>query len=290
MKKIILSLFLVVSLPFLLFSQSERMQKQSFRSPQINSGSGFGYQRSQSIQSRPSIGEYEQKQSARRQNYVSIDNNRPGRYYVPYSYWGTGWGWNNWGAPMFGWDYWTPMYYWNDWGYRQPARIYVYDNGKRDTIRGKKPIISLGVQSSAREVGGFFSIGNKTYFIFEHQRSNQRDKSFYYSDITMANAIDWKDRRLADIEKTNTTYLGVGKRYKRSGIHASVGINNERVNYQYFDELFVLSNNGNYSFPNYNQTYWSLKLGALHDAKIVTFKGDYDLTNREVIIGLGVNF
>lgn len=289
MKKIILSLFLVALLPFLLFSQSERMQKQSFRNPQVsNEHRGAMLQ---SIQSRPSTNEFQQKQVERNRNsqYYSVPNNRPGRYYAPYY----GWGWNRWdmwGAPMIGFNYWIPYSYYNDWGYRQPARVYVYKDGKMDTIKGTKPVMSLGIQSSASEVGGFFSVGKKTYFIFEHQRSNQRDKSFYYSDITMAQAIDWRDRRLADIEKTNTTYFGVGKRYKRSGVHASVGINNEKVNYQYFDELFVLSNNGNYSFPNYNQTYWSLKLGMLHDAKILTFKGDYDLTNREVIIGLGINF
>lgn len=288
MKKIILSLFLVVSLPFLLFSQSERMQKQSFRSPQISSG--FNYQGSQSIQSRPSIGEYEQKQSARRQNYVSIDNNRPGRYYVPYSYWGPGWGWNNWGAPMFGWDYWTPMYYWNDWGYRQPARIYVYDNGKRDTIRGKKPVMSLGIQTSDIQTGGFFTIGNKHYFIVEFQTNNKKDQSTFYRDITMSDVRGWNDSKMADITKLNTTYLGIGKRFKRSGVHLSLGFNTENSNYQYFDELYVLSNNGRYSFPNYRTRFTSLKLGALHDAKIVTFKGDYDLTNRRVIIGAGVNF
>lgn len=288
MKKIILSLFLVVSLPFLLFSQSERMQKQSFRSPQISNGHRGDLL--QSTQSRPSIGEYEQKQSARRQNYVSIDNNRPGRYYVPYSYWGTGWGWNNWGAPMFGWDYWTPMYYWNDWGYRQPARIYVYDNGKRDTIRGKKPIMSVGIQTSDIQTGGFFTIGNKHYFIVEFQTNNKKDQSTFYRDITMSDVRGWNDMKMADITKLNTTYLGIGKRFKRSGIHLSLGFNTENSNYQYFDELYVLSNNGRYSFPNYRTRFTSLKLGALHDAKIVTFKGDYDLTNRRVIIGAGVNF
>ncbi len=53
--------------------------------------------------------------------------------------WGWGWNrWNMWGAPGFGWNFWQPMWYFNDWGYRQPARVYVYNNGRRDTIRGKK--------------------------------------------------------------------------------------------------------------------------------------------------------
>lgn len=70
---------------------------------------------------------------------------------------------------VFGWNYYSPSWYWNDWGYRQPARVYVYDNGKRDTVRGKKPIISFGVQGTTdKQVGGFFTIGNKGYFITEY--------------------------------------------------------------------------------------------------------------------------
>ena len=71
--------------------------------------------------------------------------------------WGWGWNrWNMWGAPGFGWNFWQPSWYFNDWGYRQPQRIYVYDNGKRDTIRGKKPVISFGIQRTTdNQVGGF---------------------------------------------------------------------------------------------------------------------------------------
>jgi len=59
-----------------------------------------------------------------------------------------GWGWNRWnmwGAPNFGWNYWSPMWYYNDWGYRQPGRIYIYEDGKRDTIRGKNQLFFLMV-------------------------------------------------------------------------------------------------------------------------------------------------
>ncbi len=89
---------------------------------------------------------------------------RPGSNIIVRDPWfdgGFGWGWNRWdmwGAPGFGWNFWQPMWYMNDWGYRQPARVYVYDNGKRDTIRGKKPVISFGIQRTTdKQVGGFFT-------------------------------------------------------------------------------------------------------------------------------------
>jgi hypothetical protein len=96
--------------------------------------------------------------------------------------WGWGWNrWNMWGAPAFGWNYWNPGFYFNDWGYRQPARVYIYDNGKRDTIKGKKPVISFGIQkTSDNQVGGFFTIGNKGYLITEYNASIERDKSTFF--------------------------------------------------------------------------------------------------------------
>jgi len=132
--------------------------------------------------------------------------------------WGWGWNrWNMWGAPGFGWNFWQPSFYWNDWGYRQPARIYVYDNGKRDTIRGKKPVISFGIQKTTdNQVGGFFTIGNKGYLIMEYNSSVERDNStfFPYGNITQ---IDFP--LVNDLIQRNSFYIGAGKRIKRTGVH-----------------------------------------------------------------------
>ena len=196
-----------------------------------------------------------------------------------------GWGWNRWdmwGAPNFGWNYWSPMPYWNDWGYRQPARIYVYDNGKRDTIRGKKPIISFGIQKTTdRQIGGFFTIGNKGYFITEYNSSFERDNStfFQYGKISQ---VDFP--MVNDLVQKNSFYIGVGKRIKRTGAHLMIGTVSEDVKWRGKDNL------GYITFPKYKDRFTTVKVGTLHDYKNFTIKFDYDPIINNGTFGLGVNF
>jgi hypothetical protein len=195
------------------------------------------------------------------------------------------WGWNRWdmwGAPNFGWNYWSPMSYWNDWGYRQPARIYVYDNGKRDTIKGKKPVISFGIQkTSDNQVGGFFTIGNKGYLITEYNASIERDKStfFPFGNVTQ---VDFP--LVNDLVQRQSFYIGAGKRIKRTGIHMMIGTVSEDVKWRGKDDL------GYITFPKYLDRFTTIKIGALHDYKNFTIKMDYDPIINNGTFGLGVNF
>ena len=196
-----------------------------------------------------------------------------------------GWGWNRWdmwGAPGFGWNFWQPSWYFNNWGYRQPARIYVYDNGKRDTIRGKKPVISFGIQKTTdNQVGGFFTIGNKGYLIMEYNSSVERDNStfFPYGNITQ---IDFP--LVNDLVQRNSFYIGAGKRIKRTGIHFMVGTVSEDVKWRGRDDL------GYITFPKYLDRFTTFKIGGLHDYKNFTIKGDYDPIINTGTFGFGVNF
>ena len=197
--------------------------------------------------------------------------------------WGWGWNrWNMWGAPGFGWNYYSPMWYWNDWGYRQPARVYVYDNGKRDTIRGKKPIINFGIQfTNDKQVGGFFTIGNKGYFITEYNSSVERDNStfFPYGKITQ---VDFP--MVNDLVQRNSFYIGAGKRIKRTGVHLMIGTVSEDVKWRGKDAI------GYITFPKYKDRFTTVKIGAIHDYKNFTIKFDYDPIITNGTFGLGVNF
>ena len=197
--------------------------------------------------------------------------------------WGWGWNrWNMWGAPTFGWNYWNPGFYLNDWGYRQPARVYIYDNGKRDTIKGKKPVISFGIQKTTdNQVGGFFTIGNKGYLIMEYNSSVERDNStfFPYGNITQ---VDFP--MVDDLVQKNSFYIGVGKRIKRTGVHFMIGSVSEDVKWRGRDDL------GYITFPKYLDRFTTMKVGALHDFKNLTIKFDYDPIINSKTFGLGVNF
>jgi hypothetical protein len=196
-----------------------------------------------------------------------------------------GWGWNRWdmwGAPGFGWNFWQPSFYWNDWGYRQPARVYVYDNGRRDTVRGKKPVISFGIQRTTdKQVGGFFTIGNKGYFITEYNASIERDNStfFPFGNVTQ---VDFP--LVNDLVQRQSFYIGAGKRIKRTGIHMMIGTVSEDVKWRGKDDL------GYITFPKYLDRFTTIKIGALHDYKNFTIKMDYDPVINNGTFGLGVNF
>jgi hypothetical protein len=200
------------------------------------------------------------------------------------------WGWNNWGwnrwnmwgAPGFGWNYWTPMWYYNDWGYRQPARVYIYDDGKRDTVRGKKPIISIGLQHTTdNQLGGFFTVGNKVYFIMDFNSTYEVDRSTFFPNGT----IDLVDFPLTnDLTKKRGIYLGLGRRVNRFGVHAMMGFTNERVLWRGEDNI------GQITFPKSTHNITSFKFGILRDYKNFTLKTDYDPILKYGQIGFGLNF
>ena len=228
---------------------------------------------------------------ATQRNDVSSWRNNPPRnnvgqpnVIIPNPYWNN-WGWNRWdmwGAPGFGWNYWSPSWYTNDWGYRQPARVYVYDNGKTETIRGKKPIISFGIQTTTdKQIGGFFTIGNKAYFIAEYNSTFKRDNStfFPYGTITQ---VDFP--MVDDFVEQRSFYVGAGKRIKRTGIHMMIGSVTEDVKWRGKDNI------GYITFPKYVDRFTTVKVGALHDYKNFTIKFDYDPIINNGTFGLGVNF
>jgi hypothetical protein len=197
--------------------------------------------------------------------------------------WGWGWNrWNMWGAPAFGWNFWQPMWYFNDWGYRQPARVYVYNDGKKDTIKGKKPIVNFGIQRSTdKQIGGFFTVGNRMYFIGEFNTTYERDKStfFPYGTITQ---VDFP--LIDDYVRLQSYYAGIGKRFKRTGVHLMIGGVSERVRWRGKDEV------GEITFPKYTDRFMSVKVGAIHDLKNITLKLDHDPIIKNTTFGLGLNF
>ena len=177
-------LFLLAFIPTLAFSQVSNWRSNP-TTPQRSTPSV-----QQSIPQRNDVSNWRSQPPSR--GYDRPIRTRPGSNIIVRDPWfgGLGWGWNRWdmwGAPGFGWNFWQPSWYWNDWGYRQPQRIYIYEDGKRDTIRGKKPVISFGIQRTTdKQLGGFFTIGNKGYFIMEYNSSVERDNStfFPYGNIT----------------------------------------------------------------------------------------------------------
>lgn len=279
MKKLIVCLLL---LPLISFSQISSWRGGGRVSPSISPSTSIGRTFSQPQYNQPP-----------RNNGVSSwrtqppkTQPKPGQYYgTPYiydPYWDWGWNrWYSWGAP-YGYNNYYPYTYYDNWGYRQPARIYVDDSGKRDTIIGKKTQFSFGVQTSTgKQIGSWITIGNKGYFIAEFNTTYEKDRSTFFPNGQRQD-VDFP--LVNDYVRTRTFYVGVGKRVHRTGFHVMLGNANERVRWRGYDNI------GYITFPKYIDNSLTVKIGAIHDFKTSSVKLDFDPMLNKFTFGVGVNF
>lgn len=302
MKKLIFSFLLTLISPIFLHSQSlERQQKQSVRDFGTYSPSSGGFSPSTSQRNNFNNNEFSQKYSAREQNrqYYNRNNNRNVIIDPYWNSWGWGWGMNDWywgmyrwNAP-FGWNNYQSFVWYDNWGYRNPGRVYVYENGKKDTVKIKPLHGSFGVTySQVPELGGWFTLGREIYLIADYSESFQPDYSMYYPLLTLDKVIPWGDSKLNDQLNTRVFSIGAGKMFsKRLGLNVQFSFVKEQKKFKYFDETFILSNNGEYTFPNYSRNFQTIKLGGIYNfSTSFNSKIDYDLERKLWSFGLGVRF
>lgn len=280
--------------PVLSFSQTnEKQEKQEIKNNSTNSNNRNAAP--QTYNTKPYTSEYSQKILERNKNtqrsYSSPIPNRNTIIYDPYWNYG-GWGFNRWN-PTLGWNSYSPYFWYDSWGFRNPGRVYVYENGKKDTIRRESIHGSFGLQYNTKNEYGIFAIfGKKTYFITEYSQTNNNYIGTYYPLLTLDRVLPWDDRKLPDEIRSNMFYLGFGKKLdKRVGVHASLGFGKEIRRYKFYDELFVLSNNGEYTFPNYTKNITTVKLGTTIDiSRNLLTKLDFDFGRGCISYGLGLRF
>jgi hypothetical protein len=221
--------------------------------------------------------------------YYQNPNNSGSIYRQPYNhhhyddwYYGGYNRWNIWGAPMYGYNWWLPGYYYDTWGYREPYRVYEYQDGRMDTIKGKATHFSFGLQGSTlSQVGGWFTIGNRGYFIAEYNYSIKKDNNTYFPYGTL-DQVDFP--LVGDWKKTNTFYMGGGKKFGRTGVHLMLGSAHEVVRYRGYDSM------GYITFPKNTRDFVTAKIGVIRDFKNLTLKFDADPIVGSVYFGAGFNF
>lgn len=281
MKKFIFSSLFILSVSICAFSQTERDQKTSIRNNSVN------------------INTPQPKYSNNQEiiNKTIIRNSDPSPKFLPiYPVIRTPrsfYRWNRWGAP-YQYRGFSEFYIYDRWGYQFPVRIYERDNGVRDTIRSKKNKFRFGVNFSPKsEIGGWFTLGRAVYVKGQINKMISKDISEFYTNpnVNFYNASTvWNDKRLEDITKGWSFYLGLGREFKNFGINLSIGVGEEQNYFQFFDEFYILSNNGNYSFKNFIDDYVSFSFGVTHDYKFLSLNADFDPIRKSFYLGAGFNF
>jgi len=213
-----------------------------------------------------------QPQSPQENNRPYIrQNNTPYRYGNPYYYYGT-----------YGW-YYPSYYYWYDpYGYRNRGQVYIYENGKSDTIRTTPTRFTIGIQKSNDMLGAWSTIGNDGFLILDYVTTYEQDKSefFPYGRITQ---VDFP--MVSDYIKRNIFYIGAGKTLDHKWkLSASIGFGNEIVRYRGKDAV------GYITFPKYSGNFTTVKLGLIRQYNKVSGKLDYDVNRKYLSLGLGLNF
>ena len=204
--------------------------------------------------------------------------------------------WNRWGAPYI-YDRYQSYYRYDRFGYGTPGRIYYKSDNTKDTILSKKNKFRLGLNVSTKnEIGGWFTVGKNVYFKAQFNKVIYNDQSTFYSNITMDMVQSWvssnptQNYKLDNITEGWSLYLGIGREFKNFGTNISVGFGYEKDNFQYFDGMYILSNNGKYSFKNFINNYTTLSLGITYDYKFLSVSADYDPIRNNFYLGTGFNF
>lgn len=182
----------------------------------------------------------------------------------------------------FGW-YYPSYYYWYDpYGFRNRGQVYIYENGKSDTIKTKPTRFTIGVQKSKDMLGAWTTIGNDGFLILDYVTTYEQDNSefFPYGKITQ---VDFP--MVSDYVKRNIFYIGVGKTLDHKWkLSASIGFGNELVRYRGKDAI------GYITFPKYSGNFTTVKLGLIRHYNKVSGKLDYDVNKKYLSLGLGLNF
>lgn len=272
-------LVILLLLPLSVFSQTERDQKLSFRD---------GTKRS----TQTTTSESTQKTTIRKADLDSkrqTFNNPPVFGPNPGFYDYDRFNWIRWGAPVAGYSHFYPFYYYDRFGFRQPGRVYRYNDNRVDTVRGERQHWRLGLSyNTDNQLGGWVTYGNKRFFIVEYCSYLTNDKSSFLPNLTMDNVIQWNDKRLDDIMYGGVVYVGGGFKLNKFGMYIMPGYGWDRSNFQFFDEFYILSNNGKYSFPDYSENYFTGKIGVIYDYKYLSTKVDYNPFRNNVNFGIGI--
>lgn len=257
--------------PFYLFCQTEQQEKLSIRKNSNISVSG----------SEPSVKTQIREETRYNKNTVSQNNINQLWYFDNLN--------NDWQSPIGGFRSFYPYFYYDRFGLRHPSRIYNMNDGTKQEIKKTRQHWRLGLSFNTKnQIGGWIGYGNSKFILVEYSSFINNDESSFIPGLTMDKVLSWNDKKLDDISLGGTLYVGGGLKFNQFGVYICPGYSWEINNYQYFDEFYILSNNGKYSFPNYERNFFTGKIGVIMDYKFLTTKLDYNPFENYINLGVGI--
>ncbi len=177
----------------------------------------------------------------------------------------------------------TSGYYGNDYynghsGYKKPSNF--------DTRLGL-----VGGLSSPSSIGMYGTFGNDLFIYLSYEGSKISEYE-HYDNIDYEDVVSWNDERIGEFERYTSFTLGIGGEINENISHfAGVNLNKIDKDLVFFDELLILSDNGEYSINDTDKRDFGLVYGALFNIKKLNFGPSiYFLTKTRVNLHLGFSF
>ena len=197
-----------------------------------------------------------------------------------------------------------PNNYYSSWNPYVPYRtrndngIFNRRNSKNQVDSNRKPLnVSLGFTVGAgRELlspssGLFLTLGGETFIYLSYESSSDNPYE-HYDNITFEEVMSWGDEKVDEFESYSSFGIGVGgELYKNISQYAGISIYGRDRDLVYYDEYFLLSDNGEYSINDKDETNFNLIYGLKFDyEKMCIGTSIYFVRNRRFNINFGFNF
>ena len=166
---------------------------------------------------------------------------------------------------------------------------YYSGNGTPFNLKGR-----LGFTVSPNKlpsVGLYGTLGGETFIYLSYEGSSQSEYE-HYGNISFEEVMSWEDEQIDTFEKYRSFSIGVGGVFMGNlSQFAGVNLSTLKTDLVFYDELLILSSNGEYSITDKLENDFSLMYGLLYDYNKVTFGSSvYFLGDTRFNLSVGVNF
>ena len=150
----------------------------------------------------------------------------------------------------------------------------------------------LGSVSSPSSLGMYTTIGGHKNFIYLSYEGSSVSDYEHYNNITFEDVFNWGDEQIDVFERYTSFNVAIGGNIFDNVSHfAGMNFNKIDKDLVFYDEFLILSDNGEYSINDSDDTDFGLVYGVLFDIKNINVGGSvYFLTRNRLNLHVGFNF